>query len=231
MSGRNYNTPGVLLAASAAGHRARTPVAVERKFAVNRTRLDIAVLHLGQTRASDSAVGGCTGNATLAGLGPGTTGQRARAPLFPCGDDAVDRALVHVANLGLSEVRASNTAVGSVSDDLPGPVLRARAAGGGAGRPSRPRTNDTVNRAGVRIAANGLGKVRADSPHVHGTPNNTAGAGLGAGATGLGAGGPSRPSGHFAVYGAWAVRARLGLAQVRARLATMDGSRGDCALA
>lgn len=194
---------------------------------VNGAGLLVARLGLEKSRASNATVGGGYTDAAVARLITGAARLAASGPLLEGTDNAINRALVHVADLSLAESRAGLAAMGDVGGDGTAAALASGAAGLGAARPGVEGADDTVDGAAVRVAGLGVGKGRAGVATVLGVSDHSAAAILAASAAGLAASGPTGPSRHDTVDGAGAFVTGLRLASDAATSTAMGGSTSD----
>lgn len=207
----------LLIGAGTARSGARNAVEVPiADLAINRTRLRVAVLGVCVGRAELSTelwidnVAYTTLRASAARLG-------ACSPCLPGGDLAVDGAVVPIAGLRLLGHGALFAAEFGLGNDA-GASLFTLATGLGAGVPTRPTPNLTVDGAVVQVAVLALLDFRANIATMSGVCDDTTSAGLvtrggpgGASAVAVGhlavrarvsAGGPGTPGANFAVNGA-----------------------------
>ena len=195
----------------------------------DRAKEGVAGDRLAESGASNATKGSLALDTAGLGLRAGGAGLGAGAPFTVARYHAVDRAGLSVAVLGLSKSGASNTTVSTRGGYATRAVLRASAAGLGAGGPGCPSSDYAIYGAGLSVAALLLRKRSTNVPAELRVGSYTTRAALGASAAGERAGGPGGPRGNFAVNRARAVGARLGLGQGRAGDAAMGNGGGNSA--
>jgi hypothetical protein len=171
--------------------------------AVHRAATLVAGGRLGENLASNAAVGSRHNHRAGMDLGAGTASGRARAPVRPGGELAVDGAGLGVTVLAALELSgAGHAVVGLWSDDNARASLLAGAAHLVACTVGAPGGEDAVDGAGLGVAAVWFGAVLTDSATVGGSSDDGASTSVAASTASRGACGVHRPPREHAADGA-----------------------------
>jgi len=210
------------LGTSTAGLGASTEVGPARSYAVNGARVQVTGVVSDVMATGNATVGSSSDEGLGLGLGTNTASFGAGGELRPTRKLAVNGTTEGVARGESPVAGTSLAAIGLAVDNRLGALLGARTASGGACRPCRPPGKLAVNGARLSVASTFfLGGAVITT--MLGSNVNLVGTRLGAGATSLGAGGPSVP-GVFAVNGARVRVAVLNSGTAGATNTTMLGS-------
>jgi len=210
------------LGTSTAGLGASTEVGPARSYAVNGARVQVAGVVSDVMATGNATMGSSSDEGLGLGLGTNTASFGAGSELRPTRKLAVNGTTEGVARGESPVAGTSLAAIGLAVDNRLGALLGARTASGGACRPCRPPGRLAVNGARLSVASTFfLGGAVITT--MLGSNVNLVGTRLGAGATSLGAGGPSVP-GVFAVNGARVRVAVLNSGTAGATNTTMLGS-------
>lgn len=227
--GGDTDLAGAGLLAGATRLGAAAPVRPLADDTVDGTRINVAFTGLFQPRAH--AAGALVLDLARADLEAAAAGLVASAPLAPLGNDALDGTRAGIAYSRVLDGRARLATANHRLDDDAGAVFAALATFLVAKVEGRPAGDGAVDSARHGVALNSLAEGRADVAAVLGVAVDGAGAGLLAGATGLGAFGEGTPLGHFAVSWARTRVAGAGHEGVAALLAGVLGLSENLALA
>ena len=215
-----------LLALSSARSGACRPLAKLSDLAVDGARSVVAEAGFTQHSTSHAAVERFTLDASVAELHTRTARRGARTPIAELGKSAVDGAIVQTAQPLLVKGRARGAAKRGVAVDRAVATSDALAAADGTIRPRTESSDDTIDRAAVRVAGIVFKEGWANTTSPQRGFQYAAGTTAHARATRGRAGRPSTETGKFAVN--WARHERTcAKGDLRCAALAAMGSRSD----